>query len=112
LPSSARLNQQYQLSNSGTYTNSTHVLVKTRIPPTHRFGVVAITASYEGDRNAKEIGFSVAVYSGRSVQVAWDEAASPPLYLTRVCAHIFTRYPDLLLNPKFGTIIGRRNTDC
>ncbi|EKM75828.1 hypothetical protein AGABI1DRAFT_102686 [Agaricus bisporus var. burnettii JB137-S8] len=108
LPPSARLNQQYQLSNTGTYTNSTHVLNKIRIQPTHRSGVVAVTASYEGDKDAREIGFSVVVYSGGSVQVAWDENTNTPPYMTRVDGTLTTKnsggnstYPTFMVNPQY-----------
>ncbi|KAJ3564217.1 hypothetical protein NP233_g8439 [Leucocoprinus birnbaumii] len=80
-----RMNQQHEVSNTGTYTNSSHFLVRTKIPASTRSGVVGVVASYEGEREAKEIGFSVTVFTGRDVKVGWDESVSLPPYSTRVC---------------------------
>ncbi|KAF9453717.1 cysteine proteinase [Macrolepiota fuliginosa MF-IS2] len=107
LPPSARLHQQ-QVSNIGTYTNSTHILVRTRIPSSYRSGTVAVMASYEGDKAAKEIGFSVCVYSGASLQITWDESVSPPPYSTKVEGTLTSKnsggnctYPTFMVNPEY-----------
>lgn len=84
LPPSSRINHQHQVSNTGTYTNSTHVLVRTAIPPSYRSGTAAVTASYEGEKDVREVGFSIVVYSGANVRVAWDESIGPPPYSTKV----------------------------
>ncbi len=81
---SSRIHQQHQVSEAGTYTNSTHALIRTRIPSTYRSGAFSVTASYEGEKDVREVGFSVVVYSGNCVQVAWDESVSPPPYSTKV----------------------------
>lgn len=84
MPPSRIHHQQHQVSDTGTYTNSTHVLMRTRIPSSYRSGTFGVTVSYEGEKDVREVGFSVVVYSGNDVQVAWDESVSPPPYSTKV----------------------------
>ncbi|KAF5355191.1 hypothetical protein D9756_005675 [Leucocoprinus leucothites] len=108
LPVSTRMNQLHEVSNAGTYTNSSHFLVRTRIPAATRSGVVAVVASYEGEKEAKEIGFTVSVFSRVNVKVAWDESASPPPYSTRVEGVLTSKnsggnctYPSFMVNPQY-----------
>jgi calpain-7 len=103
LPPSTRIDQQRELSNTGTYTNSSHFLVRTRIPLSDRSGVVAVTASYEGEKEAKEIGFSVSVFSSGNVKVAWDESVNPPPYSTRVRTLILEPLHQRLANGMMQT---------
>lgn len=85
--------------------------MRTRIPPTYRSGVVVVTASYEGDKDAKEIGFSVVVYSGDSVQVTWDESISPPPYSTKVRARSFlSSFDDLDLLLQVEGVLTNKNS--
>jgi hypothetical protein len=57
-------------------------------------------ASYEGEKKSKEIGFSVAAYSGPNVQIAWDESATPPPYTTRVCLLSISSAVDIGIHTK------------
>lgn len=56
--------------------------VKTRIPSSQRSGVLSIFTSYDG--GSTEIGFTLTVYAGTNLIVAWDEEVSAPLVMNKV----------------------------
>jgi len=66
-----------------TYTNSTHVLTRTRLSKVENAGVLSVLASYDGD--AKEVGFTVTVFSSEDVGIKWNETVVVPPYTTKVC---------------------------
>ncbi|KAG9221284.1 hypothetical protein CCMSSC00406_0008881 [Pleurotus cornucopiae] len=88
----------------GTYTNSTHVLVRTRIPTTQRSGALSIFVSYDGP--SSEIGYSVIAYSHRTI--SWGKSAVKPPFSTTVKGSFILKnsggnctYPSYMTNPQY-----------
>lgn len=103
MPPSRIHHQQLQVSDTGTYTNSTHVLLRTHIPSSYRSGTFGVTVSYEGEKDVREVGLTVVVYSGNQVQVAWDESISPPPYSAKVQLPLLSiKYRDTDFNVAQG----------
>lgn len=97
---------QATIAAKGTYTNSTHVLVKTQIPSSQTSGVLSIFTSYEGD--STEIGFTVTVYAGPNLTVAWDQEVRKPLFTNRIDGVLTSKnaggnctYPSFMFNPQY-----------
>jgi calpain-7 len=53
-----------------------------RIPSSQTSGVLSIFTSYDG--GSTEIGFTLTVYAGTNLAVAWDEEVSKPLFTNKV----------------------------
>src|SRR5258708_22220173 len=84
----------------GAYTNSTQVLVsvyvrcrpeysrlypsqnRVRIPHSQQSGILSISASYEGD--GIDVGYTMTLYSQKSVELSWVENQKPPSYKEKV----------------------------
>ncbi|KAF4563111.1 cysteine protease [Pleurotus pulmonarius] len=88
----------------GTYTNSTHVLVRTRIPATQRSGALSVFVSYDGP--SSEIGYSVTAYSHRAI--SWGKSAVKPPFSTTVKGSFILKnsggnctYPSYMTNPQY-----------
>ncbi|KAJ7578544.1 hypothetical protein C8J56DRAFT_1016524 [Mycena floridula] len=89
----------------GTYTNSPHVLVKTRIPSTHRSGFLSIYASIEGQ--SKEIGFTLTAYAS-NIDISWDERVPKPPFTCSVDGSFTSKTaggnahnPSFMTNPQY-----------
>ncbi|KDQ28322.1 hypothetical protein PLEOSDRAFT_1041381, partial [Pleurotus ostreatus PC15] len=80
----------------GTYTNSTHVLVRTRIPTTQRSGALSIFVSYDGP--SSEIGYSVTAYSHRTI--SWGKSAVKGSFILKNSGGNCT-YPSYMTNPQY-----------
>ncbi|KAH6910301.1 hypothetical protein BKA70DRAFT_1272694 [Coprinopsis sp. MPI-PUGE-AT-0042] len=93
-----------------TYTNSTHILSRTRLKPSEPSGILSILASYAGD--ASEVGFTLSVYSRRNVEIAWDEKVSSPTYVSKVEGSFTLRTaggnhtnPSFMVNPQYRLVV-------
>ena len=89
----------------GAYTNSTQVLVgvyvrcrpeysrlypsqnRVRIPHSQQSGILSISASYEGD--GIDVGYTMTLYSQKSVELSWVENQKPPSYKEKVSIGAF-----------------------
>lgn len=65
-----------------------------------------ITASHDG--HANEVGYTLNVYGGQGVDLAWDENVPEPPYTERVTGSFTTKnsggnatYPTFMLNPQY-----------
>ncbi|KAJ2930167.1 hypothetical protein H1R20_g6964, partial [Candolleomyces eurysporus] len=104
------------LCNKETYTNSTHILVRTRLSCTERAGILSILASYDGD--ASEVGFTISVYSSEHVDIQWNETVVTPLLTTKVSGTITHKtaggnctHRSFMVNPQYHLrILIPRNT--
>ncbi|KAJ7807811.1 hypothetical protein B0H14DRAFT_3482866 [Mycena olivaceomarginata] len=65
----------------GMYTNSTHVLAKTRLPG-QAAGILSVFAAYDG--HAAEVGFTLSVYAPATAKIAWDESVPTPPFTSKV----------------------------
>ncbi|RDB24959.1 Calpain-like protease palB/RIM13 [Hypsizygus marmoreus] len=90
----------------GTYTNSTHVLVRTKILESQSSGVLSIYSSYDG--HSTEIGFTVTAYAREGFTIAWDENVSTPPFTNQVEGVLTNKnaggnctYPTFMLNPQY-----------
>ncbi|KAF9494200.1 cysteine proteinase [Pleurotus eryngii] len=88
----------------GTYTNSTHVLARTRIPTTQQSGALSIFVSYDGP--SSEIGYSVTAYSHRTI--SWGKSAVKPPFSTTVKGSFILKNsggnctcPSYMTNPQY-----------
>ncbi|KAF8236080.1 cysteine proteinase [Tricholoma matsutake] len=80
--------------------------VKTQIPSSQTSGVLSIFTSYEGD--STEIGFTVTVYAGPNLTVAWDQEVRKPLFTNRIDGVLTSKnaggnctYPSFMFNPQY-----------
>ncbi|KAJ7198567.1 hypothetical protein GGX14DRAFT_666051 [Mycena pura] len=98
--------QQRRIATKGTYTNSTHVLVKTRLPnQTH--GILSIFVSYDGQ--AAEVGFAVSVHSPEAITIAWDKRVLVPPFSSKARSFALLRWnaggnsahPTFMANPQY-----------
>lgn len=69
-------------------------------------GVFLITASHDGDVN--EVGYTLNVYAGQGVDLAWDEKVPVSPYTERLTGSFTTKncggngtYPTYMLNPQY-----------
>lgn len=105
LPAVLPMNQLNSLS-TGTYTNSTHILRRIRIPSSQRSGALSILGSYDGD--AREVGFSLSAYSHSSIDISWDENVPDPPYTKKVDGRWTSKnaggnctFPTFMVNPQY-----------
>ncbi|KAJ7072817.1 hypothetical protein C8F01DRAFT_1105319 [Mycena amicta] len=89
----------------GTYTNSTHMLVRTNLPPQSR-GLLSVFASYDGPSG--QVGFTVSVYAPACATIAWDERVRTPPFsskiegtLTHKNAGGNSAHPTFMVNPQY-----------
>ncbi|KAF8150612.1 hypothetical protein B0H34DRAFT_801552 [Crassisporium funariophilum] len=98
------------LSSNGTYTNSTHILARTRIPASQRSGTLTILASYDGDHS--EVGFTLSAYAKKDMNAAWIENTPAPPYTAKVEGTLTSKnaggnytYPTFMVNPQYHLVI-------
>ncbi|KAF5317385.1 hypothetical protein D9611_003702 [Ephemerocybe angulata] len=97
-----------------TYTNSTHILVRTRLPSNERSGLVSILASYDDGSATSSpnctfpVGFTLSAYAPASTSIKWLEASTPPPYTSKVHGTITHKtaggnctYGSFLVNPQY-----------
>ncbi|KAJ3506469.1 hypothetical protein NMY22_g17242 [Coprinellus aureogranulatus] len=89
-----------------TYTNSTHILVRTRLSSTEHSGIFSILASYDGD--SSEVGFTVSAYAPKDVDIRWDETVAAPPYtknmpgaITKKTAGGNCTHRSFMVNPQY-----------
>ncbi|KAJ7270120.1 hypothetical protein B0H12DRAFT_1310818 [Mycena haematopus] len=70
-----------KVAEKGMYTNSTHVLSKTRLPA-QTSGLLSVFAAYDGQ--AAEVGFTLSVYAPATTKLAWDESVPTPPFTSKV----------------------------
>ncbi|KAF8905038.1 hypothetical protein CPB84DRAFT_1845125 [Gymnopilus junonius] len=94
------------LSGKGTYTNSTHILARTRIPKSLRSGILSILASYEGDFS--EVGYTLTAYSMSTTKIMWVENNSDPPFTSKIEGSFTAKnaggnctYPSFMVNPQY-----------
>ena len=100
------------LVRKGTYTNSTHVLVRTRVSRTHISGILSVSASFDRSVNDSDVGFTITAYSA-GAQLAWDKTLYRPPY-TKTVEGAFTSknaggqpaYPTFMNNPQYRLKLG------
>ncbi|KAF9073543.1 hypothetical protein BDP27DRAFT_1390928 [Rhodocollybia butyracea] len=63
--------KQQQLSNKGTYTNSPHVLIRTKITPLNHSASLSIFAMCEDPSD--DIGFDITIYAPTHLALTWKE---------------------------------------
>ncbi|KDR76346.1 hypothetical protein GALMADRAFT_247750 [Galerina marginata CBS 339.88] len=102
-------NQQI-LSAKGTYTNSTHILSRNRVPKSQRTGILSITASYDGD--AREVGFTLTAYSKATTKISLVENKSTPPFTRKVEGSFTAKtaggnctYPSFMVNPQYRLVV-------
>ncbi|KAF9462395.1 hypothetical protein BDZ94DRAFT_1261255 [Collybia nuda] len=106
LRSSSSIVDQIAIAAKGNYTNSSHVLVRTRVPLNQRAGALTIFTSYDGD--ATEVGFTLTAYASASFVIAWDQHVSPPPFVKKIDGVLTNKnaggnctYPTFMLNPQY-----------
>ncbi|KAF9012688.1 hypothetical protein BDQ17DRAFT_1344439 [Cyathus striatus] len=97
----------HTISSTGTYTNSSHVLVRSRIPRSQKSGALSIFASYEGPSN--KIGFTLTAYATYNNIISWDESPPVSTYFTKVDGKLTSMnaggnctYPTFMVNPQYS----------
>ncbi|TFK45065.1 hypothetical protein BDQ12DRAFT_674049 [Crucibulum laeve] len=103
----ARAVDLHMMSATGTYTNSTHVLVRTRIPSSQMSGSLSIFASYEGESG--QVGFTLTAYAPVDMKIAWDEHIPVPPFSSKVEGTLINKnaggnctYPTFMVNPQYS----------
>ncbi|KAF7297900.1 Calpain catalytic domain-containing protein [Mycena chlorophos] len=96
---------QDTIAATGTYTNSSHVLVRLSLPPQTR-GVLSIFASYDGP--TPEVGFTLTVYAPESATIAWDKHVQAPPFSTKIEGSLVHKnaggnstHPTYMVNPQY-----------
>nr|GAT49101.1 predicted protein [Mycena chlorophos] len=96
---------QDTIAATGTYTNSSHVLVRLSLPPQTR-GVLSIFASYDGP--TPEVGLTVTVYAPESATIAWDKHVQAPPFSTKIEGSLVHKnaggnstHPTYMVNPQY-----------
>ncbi|KAK7057703.1 calpain catalytic domain-containing protein [Favolaschia claudopus] len=105
LAGSTDISEPTKLATKGTYTNSTHVLVRAKLPISSS-GTFSVFAAYDGQ--AAEVGFSLSVYAPGSVQIAWDERVVTPPFTSKVEGALTSKngggnstHPTFMVNPQY-----------
>ncbi|KAG2015319.1 hypothetical protein CC2G_008602 [Coprinopsis cinerea AmutBmut pab1-1] len=105
------LNQQ-MVCRKETYTNSTHILVRARLKPSDRNGILSVVASYDGV--ASEVGFTLNVYSPKDVDVEWEEGegVGEARYSDKESGTFTLRtaggnctHPTFMINPQYRLVV-------
>ncbi|KAJ7503114.1 hypothetical protein B0H11DRAFT_2361192 [Mycena galericulata] len=96
---------QRKIATKGTYTNSTHVVARTRLP-IQSSGSLSIFASYDGP--ASEVGFSLSVYAPSIANIAWDQSVPAPPFVSKVEGALTSKnaggnstHPTFMVNPQY-----------
>ncbi|GLB37855.1 putative peptidase C2 family protein [Lyophyllum shimeji] len=115
LRSTSSVTDQTTIAAKGTYTNSSHVLVRTRVLASQPSGLLSIFTSYDGD--ATEIGFTLSVFASSDLDIAWDETVPIPPHTKRIEGVLTSKnaggnctYPTFMLNPQYQLQIRPRPT--
>ncbi|SJK98157.1 uncharacterized protein ARMOST_01418 [Armillaria ostoyae] len=94
------------LSAKGVYTNSTHVLVKSRISKHQPSGTLVILASYDG--KSQDVGFTLTVYARSAVTISWDTNVPIPPFTTEIDSSFTQKnaggnstFPTYMVNPQY-----------
>ncbi|KAJ7655627.1 hypothetical protein DFH06DRAFT_480739 [Mycena polygramma] len=102
---SADSGDQRKIATKGTYTNSTHVLARTRLPA-HASGTLSVFAAYDGQ--AAEVGFTLSVYAPATAKIAWDESVPKPPFTQKVDGTLTSKnaggnsaHPTFMVNPQY-----------
>ncbi|KAJ7736872.1 hypothetical protein B0H16DRAFT_1572895 [Mycena metata] len=105
----ANSGDQRELAIKGTYTNSTHVLARTRLPA-QTSGSLSVFAAYDGQ--AAEVGFTLSVYAPSTAKIAWNENVAPPPFTSKVDGTLTsknaggnTTHPTFMINPQYHLCI-------
>ncbi|KAJ6590028.1 hypothetical protein DFH09DRAFT_1307482 [Mycena vulgaris] len=105
LTGSADSGDHRKIATKGTYTNSTHVLARTRLA-LQSSGSLSVFASYDG--HASEVGFTVSVYAPSTVNIAWDEKVPAPPFSWKVDGSLTSKnaggnstLPSFMVNPQY-----------
>ncbi|KAJ7603725.1 hypothetical protein B0H17DRAFT_1222383 [Mycena rosella] len=105
LAGSADSGDHRKIATKGTYTNSTHVLARTRLA-LQSSGSLSVFASYDG--NAPEVGFTLSVYAPSTVSVAWEEKMPVPPFSSKVEGTLTSKnaggnstHPTFMVNPQY-----------
>ncbi|KAJ7725649.1 hypothetical protein DFH07DRAFT_758588, partial [Mycena maculata] len=96
---------QRKIATKGTYTNSTHVLARSRLP-FQSSGSLFIFASYDGQ--AAEVGFSLSVYAPSTTSITWDESVPAPPFTSKIEGTLTSKnaggnntHPSFMVNPQY-----------
>ncbi|KAJ7188874.1 hypothetical protein C8R46DRAFT_1056044 [Mycena filopes] len=96
---------QREIATKGNYTNSSHVLLRTRLPA-RAPGILSVFAAYDGQ--ALKVGFTVSVYASSTTKIAWNESAPVPPFTSKVDGALTnknaggnTTYPTFMINPQY-----------
>ncbi|EGO00763.1 hypothetical protein SERLA73DRAFT_178686 [Serpula lacrymans var. lacrymans S7.3] len=91
-----------KIASKGTYTNSVHVLVRTRVDKVS--GTLSILVSYDGP--SEDVCFTVSAYS--SLEIQWDKSVPSPFHSTKVDGSLTSKnaggnctYPTYMVNPQY-----------
>ncbi|KAF6747364.1 hypothetical protein DFP72DRAFT_1075405 [Ephemerocybe angulata] len=97
-----------------TYTNSTHILVRTRLPSNERSGLISILASYDDGSATSSpnctspVGFTLSAYAPASTSIKWLETSTPPPYTSKVHGTVTHKtaggnctYGSFMVNPQY-----------
>ncbi|KAG5646200.1 hypothetical protein DXG03_004026 [Asterophora parasitica] len=106
LCSASHVADRMVVASKGTYTNSTHVLVRTKIFASQPSGVLSIFTSYDGD--AMEVGFTLTAYASSDFDLSWDETIPTPPYTKKIDGVLTSKnaggncmYPTFMQNPQY-----------
>ncbi|TFK74616.1 cysteine proteinase [Pluteus cervinus] len=104
--SSVSISSQHSLTTRGSFTNSAHVLSRTRLSATQTSGTIAIHATYDG--LTPQVGFTVTVYAPQGVTTEWDERITTPPFVKKAVGSFTIRnsggncsHPTFMLNPQY-----------
>ncbi|KAJ7099454.1 hypothetical protein B0H15DRAFT_771653, partial [Mycena belliarum] len=96
---SADSSDHRRIATKGTYTNSTHVLVRARTRlGLQSSGSLSVFASYDG--HASEVGYTLSVYAPAAVSIAWDEKVPAPPFSSKNAGGNST-HPTFMVNPQY-----------
>ncbi|KAG6910420.1 hypothetical protein DXG01_010775 [Tephrocybe rancida] len=98
--------EQTAIAAKGTYTNSTHVLVRVKVLASLPSGILSIFTSYDGD--GIEVGFTIAAYASSNLDISWDETISIPPFTRKIHGILTSKnaggnctYPTFMSNPQY-----------
>ncbi|KAJ6497495.1 hypothetical protein C8R45DRAFT_1093864 [Mycena sanguinolenta] len=105
LAGSTEFGDPRKIAEKGTYTNSTHVLSKTRLPA-QASGLLSVFAAYDGQ--SAEVGFTLSVYGPATANLAWDESVPTPPFTSKVEGTLTSKnaggnstHPTFMVNPQY-----------
>ncbi|KAJ7935279.1 hypothetical protein B0H13DRAFT_2304939 [Mycena leptocephala] len=105
LAGSADSGDSRKIATKGTYTNSAHVLARTRLPA-QASGSLSVIAAYDGQ--AAEVGFTLSAYAPATAKIAWDESVPTPPFISKVEGTLTSKnaggnstHPTFMVNPQY-----------